>query len=70
MGACPYCKVVGGGLFSSGKAWCTSPKNPSNNKRGDMTGNGVAWARCVNGEYAGITFKQCPHYKRKTKRSH
>ena len=68
MAACPYCKVYDRGMFSYDKAYCTSPSNPSNSKKGDETQNGVAWARCVDGEYQGLTFKECPHFKKRRKR--
>ena len=63
MAACPYCKVYEG--FLSDKCSCNSPNNPSNIKRGDETQNGVSFARCVRGEYQGLKFTDCPHYKKK-----
>ena len=66
MAACPYSKVES--MLFSNEYYCTSPENPSNVKKGDYTKDGVSHDRCVLGEANGITFKECPHYKSKSKR--
>lgn len=68
MAVCPWCKVTTQEAFI-GKdyyAHCMSPENPGNRKKGDMTGNGVAYNRCAKGQIVqGLGYKDCPFFKKK-----
>ena len=71
MAACPWCKVQAEVAFIGNNyyAYCMSPMNPDNKKKGDKTKTGVAYSRCAEGkEVSGLNYKKCPFFKKKTKR--